>query len=348
MRLKEIIEIGFKNYASDIHFKVGLPPVYRIDGKLVKRDDYILTLSAIENFAREILGDNRYKLFVENKDIDFSYSIEGLCRCRVNVFSDLGAISIAVRLIPFTIPDISTLFLPSIIKDIARYESGLVLITGLTGSGKSTTISTIIDIINKEHSSHIITIEDPIEYLYSQKKSIINQREVGTDVKSFPSAIRGALRQDPDIIVIGEIRDSETISAAIHAAETGHLVISTIHTNSIMNTISRLIDAFPAQIQNQIRTRLASVLTVVVSQKLLPLMDEGRIVATEVMVSNDAVRNTIRENKLHQINNLLQTGDGLKMHTMDQSLLKLYKNKKIEKEILIRECKEKDFIKNNI
>lgn len=348
MGLKKIIEVGFKNSASDIHFKTGLPPIYRIDGNLVNKNQAILTNSLIKDFANEIFGENIDKIIVENKDMDLSYTIKGLGRCRVNIFLDLGSIAMAIRLIPFTLPDIRSLNLPSIIDDIARLNSGLVLITGATGDGKSTTISTIIEIINKERASHIITIEDPIEYMYTQKKSIINQREIGNDAKDFPSAIRGSLRQDPDVIVIGEIRDADAISSAIHAAETGHLVISTIHTDSIINTISRLIDAFPAQIQNQIRIRLASVLAVVISQKLLPLKDSGRIVATEVMVSNDAIKNNIRQNKLHQINNLLQTGHSLKMHTMDQSLLKLYKNNKIYKQILIDECNDKDYIKNNI
>lgn len=348
MKLKEIIKIGIENNASDIHITEGISPVYRIHGELTQIVDLKLTASITADLAIEVLGKDNMNRIFEKRDMDVSYTMKNICRCRINIYLDNGNISMAIRIIPFLVPDFKTLYLPSIIEDIEALKTGLVLVTGSTGSGKSTTISTIIDLINKRKSSHIITIEDPIEYLHVHNKSIINQREIGTDTKDFISGIRGALRQDPDVIVIGEMRDPETISAAINAAETGHLVLSTIHTDSVKNTVSRIIDSFAPEKQNQIKTRLASVLSVVISQKLLPAKGTGRIVATEVMISNDAIKNIIRENKIHQINNLLQTGNRTKMNTMDQSLLELYKRKKITQSTLLQECTDKDYIKKFI
>lgn len=346
MKLNEIINIGIDNNASDIHLTVGLPPIYRIDGKLTRVVDFDFSPSIIEYLAIEVLGNDYLSILVEEKDIDLSYTVKESCRCRINIFLDRGNISIAIRIIPIVVPDIKTLNLPSIVEDIKEFKSGMVIITGSTGMGKTTTLSAIIDSINNYKSSHIITVEDPIEYIHVHNKSIINQRQIGNDAKDYPSAIRGALRQDPDVIAIGEMRDPETISAAIHAAETGHLVISTIHTDCAINTITRIIDSFSPEIQNQIRTRLASVLNLIISQKLLPLKETGRIVATEVMVTNDAIKNTIRENKIHQLNNIIQTGNSFKMKTMDQSLVDLYKRGLIHQNILLLESFDKNYIKN--
>lgn len=344
MKLKEIIKIGMHNNSSDIHIGKDLPPIYRIDGKLVSIIDTKLSSSNIVDIVTEIIEADEYNQFLEKKEMDLSYTIEDICRCRINIFLDRGNISMAIRLIPFVIPNYKILNLPLIVEDIAELNKGLVLIAGPTNSGKTTTLSIIIDLINRNKSSHIITIEDPIEYLHEHNKCIINQREIGKDTNDFLSAIRAAMRQDPDVIAIGEMRDAETISAAINAAETGHLVLSTIHTESTTSTISRIIDTFPPEKQNQIRTRLAEVLNIIISQKLIIRKDTGRIIATEVMVSNNAIKNMIRENKIHQISNTLQTGNRTKMMTMDQSLIGLYNRKLIDDTILFRNGIDKDYI----
>lgn len=348
MNLIDIIKLGVDIKASDIHISRSMPPIYRVDGYLKTITDQRIEEEDIREFTKELLGEDDYRLLFDNKEIDFSYTVDSLCRLRINAFLDRGDIAMAIRIVPFKIFDYNSLGLLAIIEDIIDLKSGLVLITGPAGSGKSTTMSSIIELINQNKSYHIITIEDPIEYIYENKKSIINQREIGMDAKSFLTAIRGALRQDPDIICIGEMRDSETISAAINASETGHLVISTMHTDSIANTISRIIDSFPAQIQNQIQKRLASTLRVIISQKLLSGKNSGRVLATEVMVNNNAIKNLIRENKIHQIDNVLQTGNDYNMKTMDQSLVYLYDNNLIDKDILIGDSVDKDYIKRFI
>ena len=348
MDLIDIIKLGVDNKASDIHISRSLPPIYRVDGYLKTIIDQKIEEEDIREFTKELLGEDDYRSLFDYKEIDFSYTVDSLCRLRINAFLDRGSIAMAIRIIPSKAIDYKSLGLPPIIEDIIDLKSGLVLITGPAGSGKSTTMSSIIELINQKKPCHIITIEDPIEYIYKNKKSIINQREIGMDTKSFLSAIRGALRQDPDIICIGEMRDSETISAAINASETGHLVLSTMHTDSIANTISRIIDSFPAQIQNQIQKRLASSLRIIISQKLLSGKNSGRVLATEVMVNNNASKNIIRENKIHQIDNVLQTGNDYNMRTMDQSLIYLYDNNLIHKDILIGDSVDKDYIKKFI
>lgn len=348
MNLREIIKLGVDNKASDIHITEGVPPIYRVNGNLVNYSHDSLSEANTRDLARIVLGEDGYDPLYDRGEMDVSYTFDGICRCRINTYLDSGNISMAIRIIPFSLPDYNDLKLPSIVENIINLNSGLVLVTGQTGSGKSTTISSIVDLINKTRASHIITIEDPIEYLHRHDKSIINQREIGSDTMDYLGAIRSSLRQDPDVIVIGEMRDPETIAAAIYAAETGHLVLSTIHTDSAINTILRIVDSFPEGKQDQIRVRLASVMNIIISQKLLQGSKVGRVLATEVMVTNNAIRNIIRENKIHQIYNILQTGQTLKMNTMDQSLLELYRRKLIDKDVLLRECVNKDYIKKYI
>ncbi len=282
-------------------------------------------------------------------EIDFSYSAPKQGRFRVNAYIQRGSYGLALRIIPLEIPSMQKLGLPPVISDLTRLARGLVLVTGPTGSGKSTTLATMIDQINRERKKHILTLEDPIEYLHKHNKSIVNQREIGTDSKSFSSALRGALRQDPDVILVGEMRDLDTISIAITAAETGHLVLSTLHTLGSAKTIDRIIDVFPPYQQQQIRVQLASVLQAVISQQLLPKADgNGRVAAMEVMIVTPAIRNLIREDKVHQIGTAIQTGSKYRMQTMDNSLTELYRRGQISKDIALSQAINTEDIKKYI
>ncbi|WP_170240329.1 type IV pilus twitching motility protein PilT [Thermosediminibacter litoriperuensis] len=324
MHVQEILAEAVRKGASDIHLTVGLPPVFRQHGRLEPQGQCPpLTASDTEALAREILAD-RWEEFIKRKELDLAYSIAGLGRFRVNIFYQRGSVGVAIRLVGEVIRSLDELGLPPVVGELADQPHGLVLVTGPTGSGKTTTLAAMIDRINERRSCHIITLEDPIEYLHQHKKSIVNQREIGSDSPSFASALRAALRQDPDVILVGEMRDLETVATAITAAETGHLVLATLHTGSAVQSIDRIIDVFPPHQQNQIRIQLADTLTGVITQQLLPRADgKGRVVAVEILIATPAVRNLIREGKTHQIVSLMQTGSRFGMQTMEMSLRQL-------------------------
>jgi len=327
LSMVELLRALIENKGSDLHITPDSPPRIRVMGELVPLPGYDrLSPSDTKKLIYSILTDSQKKRLEEELELDFSFGIKDLARFRGNAYFQRQTLSAVFRLIPYEIPDFDSLGLPSIIKSFAHKDKGLVLVTGPTGSGKSTTLASLIKIINDTYRYHIITIEDPIEFTYKHNKSLINQREVGTDTKSFARALRAALREDPDVILVGEMRDPETIEAALTAAETGHLVFSTLHTNSTIETINRIVDVFPAEKQGQIRTQLSFVLIGAVAQKLVKRRDgRGRVAATEVFIPTPAIRNLIRENKLHQIYSLMQTGQASTgMITMNQSLAKLY------------------------
>lgn len=320
--LKQMIERG----ASDLHVTTGSPPRLRIDGKLIPIDHPPLTPADTKNLCYSILTDAQKHRFEENSELDLSFGIKGLSRFRANIFMQRGAVAGAFRTIPFGIKTFTELGLPEIINEIVKKPRGLVVVTGPTGSGKSTTLAAMVDRINEERYDHIITIEDPIEYLHGHKKSLINQREVNADTTSFKAALKYVLRQDPDVVLIGEMRDLETIEAALTVSETGHLTLATLHTNSAVQTINRIIDVFPSHQQEQIRVQLSFVLEGIISQQLIPKKSgQGRVLAVEILIPNPAVRNLIREDKIHQIYSIMQTGQARSgMQTMNQSLLELY------------------------
>lgn len=310
--------------ASDVHLSVGLPPIFRVHGELKIQNQWdSLTPETATELLRPMVGE-KWGDLQERGELDMAYSLPGISRYRVNVFYQRGSIGAAIRVIARSIPGLDTLGLPPIVSELAEKQHGLVLVTGPTGSGKSTTLAAIVDKINRERSCHIITLEDPIEYLHQHRNSIVNQREVGTDTHSFVNALRAALRQDPDVILVGELRDLETIATAITAAETGHLILATLHTNNAVQSIDRIIDVFPPHQQSQIRVQLADTLEGVITQQLLKRKDgKGRVAAVEVLVATPAIRNLIREGKTHQIISSMQTGGRFGMQTMEMSLKKL-------------------------
>lgn len=319
--LKLIVEKG----ASDLHIAVGVPPILRIDGQLISTNYERLTPQYTQRLCYDILTDEQIQRFESTFELDLSYSLAKISRFRVNIYKDKGTVAAAFRVIPARIPALRELGLPAILEDLARKPRGLILVTGPTGSGKSTTLAAMVNQINSERSVHIITIEDPIEYLHTHKFSIVNQRELGADTKSFGNALRSALREDPDVILVGEMRDLDTISTAITCAETGHLVLATLHTNNASQTVDRIVDVFPPEQQEQIRFMLSNNLEAVVCQQLLPRAGmPGRVCAMEVMIASSAIRNLIREAKAHQITSALQTSANIGMQTMDQSLRDLY------------------------
>ncbi len=321
----EYIALAAQMRASDLHVTVGLAPVGRVDGKLVALTNTPVTPSVSQQVVQELLTPAQLGELKEKGEVDFAYAVERLGRYRINVFSQKNTYALAARLLNTRIPSPSELRLPSAVVNMCDKKRGLVLVTGATGSGKSTTLASLINEINQRYSKHIITLEDPIEYVHTHSRSIVNQRELGGDTLSFPNALRAALRQDPDVILVGEMRDLETISIAVTAAETGHLVLSTLHTVGAANTIDRIIDVFPPHGQQQIRTQLADVLECVVSQQLLPLASgKGRVAAFEVMLANGAIRNNIREGKTYQIPSAMLTNAKMGMRTMDDSLVELY------------------------
>ncbi|MDD2447822.1 MAG: type IV pilus twitching motility protein PilT [Tissierellia bacterium] len=346
MNLVEILNLGVEKKASDIHIAVGVPPTYRIYGKLVSFSEKRLTPTDTLQLTKEALNEDQFKTIEKQGELDFSYSILGIGRFRVNAYRQRNNYGLALRIIPMEIPNLESLGLPEVARDIAKLSRGLVLVTGPTGSGKSTTIASIIDLINRERNCHILTLEDPIEYLHEHKKSIVNQREIGNDSLSFANALRSALREDPDVILVGEMRDLETISITITAAETGHLVLSTLHTLGSVKSIDRIIDVFPPHQQQQIKVQLASVLKAVVSQQLLPKVDSGgRIAAFEVMIATPAIRNLIREGKIHQIDSMIQTGLKDKMVTMDNSIIDLFIRGCISKDVALGQAFNQQEIK---
>ncbi|MEG2382888.1 MAG: type IV pilus twitching motility protein PilT [Oscillospiraceae bacterium] len=319
--------------ASDIHISANLPACARVDGEIVHLNEDLYAPGDIIEIVKSIVSDNQYNTLVTDGEVDFAYSIPNVGRFRVNVFHQRGSLAMATRILNLTIPTPEQLRLPPAVVSMTEKRRGLVLVTGPTGSGKSTTLASLIDVINRNHSYHIITLEDPIEYLHRHGKSIVNQREMGTDSKGYVPALRAALRQDPDVILVGEMRDLETISIAVTAAETGHLVLSTLHTVGAANTIDRIIDVFPPYQQQQIRTQLADVLECVISQQLIPKADgKGRVAAIEVMLANSAIRNHIREGKTFQIPTVIQTNRKAGMITMDEALLELYTRGEISRE----------------
>lgn len=322
--IEVLLEEVIKKKASDLHLQVGLPPMLRIDGALkpVAGTDP-LSEEAVESLIFAILDEDQKQILLKDKEFDFSFAFGDLARFRVNAYHERGNLAAALRIIPTEILSIEQLQLPQIVHKFAEYPRGLVLVTGPTGSGKSTSLAAIIDKINTERSEHIITIEDPIEFTHKSKKSVIVQREVHYDTFSFSAALRSALRQDPDVVLLGEMRDLETIAAAITIAETGHLVFATLHTNSAAQSIDRMVDVFPPHQQSQIRTQLSNILMAICSQRLVPSIGGGRVAAAEILVANSAVRNIIREGKTHQLEAVIQTGAEHGMQSMDKTLANL-------------------------
>lgn len=339
--IKELLTIAKEKGASDLHITVGIAPKVRINGeltdldfnKLLPEDTAALVLSVLPEHFQNVLG--------EKGEVDFSYSIPGLGRYRVNVFKQRGSYAMVMRLVGTVIPQANELGVPESVIELTRKKRGLVLVTGPTGSGKSTTLASLIDIINQTYNTHVITLEDPIEYLHNHKKAVVNQREIGLDTNSYANALRAALREDPDVILVGEMRDLDTIATAITAAETGHLVLSTLHTIGAASTIDRVIDVFPPHQQQQIRIQLASVLESVISQQLIPTADgKGRVAAYEVMHATPAIRNLIREAKTHQIPSIIQTSKKNGMQTMDDAIYDLYLKGKISADKAIHFAQE--------
>lgn len=327
LKIEHLLELVIKNKASDLHIQVGLPPMLRVDGKLSPVSNTpVLTEAQVENLVFSILDDDQKKVLLKDKEFDFSFAFGDLGRFRVNSFHERGNLAAALRLIPNQILTSEQLGLPGIVDTFADFPRGLVLVTGPTGSGKSTTLAALVDKINTERATHIITIEDPIEYAHTSKKSVVVQREVHYDTFSFSAALRSSLRQDPDVVLIGEMRDLETISAAITIAETGHLVFATLHTNSAAQSIDRMIDVFPPHQQPQIRSQLSNILMAICSQRLVPTIGGGRVAAAEILVANSAVRNIIREGKSHQLDAVIQTGADQGMQSMDRTLVNLIKS----------------------
>lgn len=323
-RIETLLEECVKQKASDLHIQVGLPPILRVDGALQPiAGQKELTEPMVEKLIFATMDDGQRDILLKDKEFDYSFAFGDLGRFRVNAFHERGNLAGAFRLIPNQIKTVSELGMPSVITSFAEYPRGLVLVTGPTGSGKSTTLAALVDKINHEKSSHIITIEDPIEFTHKSRRSVIVQREVHYDTYSFSAALRSALREDPDVVLIGEMRDLETISSAITIAETGHLVFATLHTNSAAQSIDRMIDVFPPHQQPQVRSQLSNILMAICSQRLVPAIGGGRVVSAEILIANPAVRSIIREGKTHQLDTVIQTGADQGMQTMDRTLVKL-------------------------
>lgn len=352
MELNDILKVAIKAGSSDIHIKAGLPPVFRIDGSLVPyKDAPRLSPDMVNQMAFGIMNQGQQKKFKENNEIDLAYGVPGLGRFRVNVFQQRGTIGIVLRVIPFGISTAEQLNLPKVIERIAMEQRGLILVTGTTGSGKSTSLAAMIDFINSNRTCHIVTIEDPIEYLHRDKKSIVNQREVGFDTNSFAIALKSALRQDPDVILVGEMRDFETIETALTAAETGHLVLSTLHTIDATETITRIVTVFPPYQQAQVRLQIAAIIKGIISQRLVPRADaKGRVPAIEVMVTTSRIRECIEDkDKTKEIHDAITKGfTTYGMQSFDQSLMTLYRKGLITFEESLRQCTNPDDFKLKI
>ena len=329
VNLRELLEILIEKNASDLHLAVGSPPQIRVDGRLLTLDMDALTPDATKKLAYSMMSERQKQRFEENSELDMSFGIENMSRFRCNVFVQRGNVSVALRQIPYKVPSFEELGVDKAIIELANLPRGLVLVTGPTGSGKSTTLAALIDKVNRERHSHILTVEDPIEYLHRHQNCLVNQREVGSDTKSFAIALKYALRQDPDVVLVGEMRDLETVSEALNISETGHLTFATLHTNSCAETINRIVDVFPTNQQEQIRVTVSFVLQGVVSQQLVPRIGGGRVLATEVMMCTPAVRALIRDDKIHQIYSMIQAGQKFGMRTMNMSLAELYLSRTI-------------------
>jgi twitching motility protein PilT len=331
----EVLRQMVETRASDVHLTSGAPPMIRDKGRIRPMDGFpVLNTQQTREVVYGILNDDQRKRFENDQQLDFAYAIPGVARFRVNCFFQRGAVSAAFRLIPHEIPALDSLGVPPVLRELTQKPRGFVLVTGPTGSGKSTTLAAMIDAINVEREDHILTIEDPIEFLHRHKSSIVNQREVGSDAPDFARGLRAALRQDPDVILVGEMRDLETVSTALTAAETGHLVFATLHTQSTAQTVDRVIDVFPPEQQAQVRTQLSIALQGIVTQQLLPTSDgRGRVVACEVLIPTPAIRNLIREGKTHQIYAALQTSGATGMQTMDADLARLVRSGRIGRQL---------------
>lgn len=341
--VNDLLEEVIKRGASDLHITVGVPPVMRINGVLQRLDLPKLTSNDTRDMVYSILTARQREALESNLEFDLSYSVPGSARFRVNAYFQRNSVGAAFRIIPYRIRTVEELQLPLIVKEFARLPRGFVLITGPTGQGKSTTLAAIIDLINSSREEHIITVEDPIEFLHLHKKCIVNQREVGADTHSFAAALKYALRQDPDVILVGEMRDLETISTALTAAETGHLIFATLHTQDAPQTIDRIIDVFPTYQQQQVRLQLASTVQAIVTQQLIPTKDRrSRVPAVEIMIATSAIRNMIRDARVHQIYSAMQSGGQLRMQTMDASLAALYRANRITYETGLARAHNKD------
>jgi len=343
--LKTLVEMS----GSDLHLTTSTPPQVRVHGHLQRLEGADLTPSETKQLTYSVLTDSQKKRFEETLELDFSFGIKGIARFRCNMFNQRGAVGAVYRVIPEKIRNFNELALPAVLATLAERPRGLVLVTGPTGSGKSTTLAAMIDKINKERHDHILTIEDPIEFVHQHQGCLVNQREVHSDTQSFSNALRAALREDSDIVLIGEMRDLETVESALKIAETGHLTFGTLHTNSAAQTINRIIDIFPANQQSQIRTQLSLVLEGIVCQALLPKIGGGRVVSLEIMVPTPAIRNLIREDKIHQIYSAMQTGqEKVGMQTMNQSLATLYQKKQVTLEIALAASSNRDELQDLI
>lgn len=349
MNLNELLIKLIELKGSDLHISVGCAPVYRINGVLINLGSEKLTTEDTENLVKQVTDAEQLKEINDVGDIDMSYAIQNVGRFRINIFKQRGSYSIAIRSVRMEIPTLREINMPEIVYEFTQKQRGLVLVTGPTGSGKSTTLASMINIINSERKCHIITLEDPIEYLHKHNKSVVNQREFRSDFKSFSTGLRSCLRQDPDVILLGEMRDLETMEMALTAAETGHLVFSTLHTTGAAKTIDRIIDVFPPHQQEQVVVQLANVLEGVISQQLVQDIEEkSQLAAVEIMCSTPAIRNLIREKKTHQIQNQIQTGSKFGMRTMDASLLKMYNEKKISRQTLFKAAIDLDHVTKQI
>jgi len=347
--LHQLLKVMVDKGASDLHVTTGTPPQLRLDGDLVPLKTDPLTPIDTKQLCYSVLTDAQKMRFEEDQELDLSFGVKGLARFRANIFMQRGAVAGAFRMVPFQIRPLADLGVPKVVHDLCEKPRGLVLVTGPTGSGKSTTLASMIDLINSKHRAHIVTIEDPIEFLHSHKSCLVNQREVGADTQSFKRALKYILRQDPDVVLIGELRDLETIEAALTIAETGHLAFATLHTNGAVQTINRVIDVFPAHQQPQIRAVLSFVLEGVVSQTLLPKVGGGRVMACEVMVPNAAIRNLVREDKIHQIYSQMQIGQSkFGMQTLNQGLTDLFLRQLITLEDAFAASSDHDELKTMI
>jgi len=350
--LNEVLNVAMKAGASDIHIKAGLPPIFRIDGQLYPyKESPRLTPDVVNKMAFGIMTKGQQDKFKDAGEVDLAYGVPGLGRFRVNIFQQRGTIGIVLRVIPFAVKSIEELYLPPIVAKLAMEQRGLILVTGTTGSGKSTTLAAMIDLVNATRTCHIVTIEDPIEFLHRDKRSIVNQREVGFDTKAFSIALRSALREDPDVILVGEMRDFETIETALLAAETGHLVLSTLHTLDATETINRIVAVFPPYQQKQVRLQLAAIIRGVISQRLMPRADgKGRVPAVEAMVTSARIRECIEDkDRTKEIRDAISTGfTAYGMQTFDQSLLQLYRKQLISLEEALRQCSNPDDFKLKI
>jgi twitching motility protein PilT len=345
--LKKLAEFG----GSDLHLTTNTPPQIRVDGHLRPLEGFkVLTSADTKQLAYSVLTDAQKHRFEENLELDFSFGVKGLSRFRANIFNQRGAVGAVFRAIPYEIKPFEALGLPAVVKQMCDKPRGLILVTGPTGSGKSTTLAAMIDKINTDRHEHILTIEDPIEFLHNHKSCLVNQREVNADTKGFAEALRTALRQDPDVVLVGEMRDLETIESALRIAETGHLTFATLHTNSAASTINRIIDVFPSEQQAQVRAQLSLVLEGILCQALLPKAEgQGRAMALEILVPNAAIRNLIREDKVHQIYSMMQTGqDKYGMQTFNQSLATLYHKRQISLEVAMQRSSNTDELKELI